>query len=118
MIRVLVAGLVALMVAACSAEPLVPTLLPIGLGASMATLPQTKKTPTDHLMSWATGRDCSMIHYEQDGAFCQDPPREIDRRNLYCFKTLGGVECHQRPDPYYGNERVLASPPPRPIEPN
>ena len=107
-----------LMVTGCSAQPPVGTMLPWDLGASMLTLPQTKKTPTDHLISMATGRDCSVIHYEQDGAFCQDPPKEIDRRSLYCFKTLGEVECHQRPDPYYGRERTLGSPVPRPIDPN
>ncbi|MEI6557512.1 MAG: hypothetical protein WCO00_03825 [Rhodospirillaceae bacterium] len=118
MVRLMTMAAVALLVAGCATEPVAKILVPIELGAAMATLPQTKKTPTDHLMSWATGRDCSIIHYEQGGAFCEDSPKEIDRRSLYCFKTLGGVECHQRPDPYYGGERILASPPPRPLDPN
>ena len=72
--------------------------------------------PYDHLATWATGRDCSVLHYEQEGTYCKDAPTEIDRRSLYCFKTIGSVECHQRPDPYYSGEQTLASPPPRPIE--
>ncbi len=92
--------------------------VPAVLATSLLTLPQTKKLPTDHLASWATGRDCSVVHYEQDGQYCMDPPKEVDRQKLYCFKTLGAVECHQRPDPYYTGERVLASPPVRVIERN
>ena len=117
MVRLVMAVLVMLMVAGCDPKAPVSALLPLDAGVSMLTLPQTKKTPGDHLMSAATGRDCSIIHYEQDGAFCQDPPKVIDRRNLYCIKTLGGVECHERANPYYGGERTLGSPPPRPIEP-
>ncbi len=116
--RWVMAVVMAVAVTGCSANPPVATMLPWNVGTSMLTLPQTKKTPADHVMSAVTGRDCSVLHYEQDGSYCQDAPKEIDRRSLYCFKTLGGVECHQRPDPYYGNERTLASPPPRPVEPD
>ncbi len=122
MIRIVILSLSALMVAACAQSGgSVPVLLastPGVVAGAMLTLPQTKKLPTDHLVSWATGRDCSVIHYEQDGQYCMDTPKEVDRQRLYCFKTLGAVECHQRPDPYYNGERVLASPPVRIIEPN
>jgi hypothetical protein len=75
-------------------------------------LPQTKKLATDHLLSSYTGRDCSIIHYEKEGEYCVPYPKEIDRSKLVCVKTLGGVECHQRPDPYLGQVQALGSPPP------
>ena len=133
MLRLTMAGLVMLLVVGCHAvdselnaellpmKSLSPSMLPLTpltLLGTMATLPQTKKLPTDHLLSWATGKDCSVLHYEKDGIFCQDPPRQVDRRNLYCTKTIGAVECHERPNPYYAGEQVLASPPPRMIDQN
>jgi len=85
----------------------------LALGTTLLTLPATKKLPTDHVMSWVTGRDCSIIHYEKDGDFCPPNPKEIDRSDLVCVKTLGAVECHPRNDRYATNDRALASPPPK-----
>ena len=116
----LAAATLALATAACGGPGVSAGVMaagtPVVLGGALLTLPQTGKLPTDHLASWATGRDCSVLHYEQEGAYCKDAPIQIDHRSLYCFKTIGAVECHQRPDPYYGGEQTLASPPPRPIE--
>ena len=91
------------------------TVLPLGSAGTMATMPQTKKLPSDHLLSWVTGRDCSMISYEQDGVLCPDA-RRVDEGNVYCIKTLGSVECHRRPDPYYGREQILGTPPVKYVE--
>ena len=120
MVRQTMAGLVMLLMAGCQELPPAqsPSMLPLTLVGTMATLPQTKKLPSDHLASWVTGKDCSVLHYEKDGIFCQDPPRQVDHRSLYCTKTIGAVECHERPNPYYAGEQVLASPPPRMIDQN
>ena len=86
----------------------------VGVGTSMLTLPATGKLPTDHALTWATGRDCSILHYEKTGDYCPPFPQEIDRSKLVCTKTLGGTECHERGDRYATRDRPLASPPPPP----
>ncbi|CAK0759501.1 hypothetical protein CCP1ISM_900003 [Azospirillaceae bacterium] len=88
-----------------------------GVGIGVSSLSATKKLPTDHLISSMTGRDCSVVSYEKTGEYCPPPPREIDRSDTYCFKTLGGVECHDRPDPYRNRNQSLASPLPKPVTP-
>ncbi|KAA0583968.1 hypothetical protein FZ983_03020 [Azospirillum sp. B21] len=87
---------------------------PLGLaaaGADVVTLNATKKTIGDHLVSAATGRDCSIISFEQSGDYCPDKV-EIDRSRVYCYRTLADVECHHIPDPYRNGNTALASPPP------
>ncbi len=100
---------------ACQAITPVATdaMMTLGSPLGMATLPQTKKLPQDHLASWVTGRNCSIISYEKDGVYCQDPPQRVDDRSVYCTRTIGGVECHQRPDRYYAGDQILGSPPVR-----
>ncbi|WP_246024144.1 hypothetical protein [Azospirillum ramasamyi] len=87
---------------------------PLGLaaaGADVVTLNATKKTIGDHLVSAATGRDCSIISFEQSGDYCPDK-LEIDRSRIYCYRTLADVDCHHIPDPYRNGNTSLASPPP------
>ncbi len=90
------------------------TLTPLGaasLGADMASLNATKKTIGDHIVSAATGRDCSSIAFTQTGEYCPDKV-VVDRSRLYCYRTLADVECHHIPDPYKNGYTALASPPP------
>lgn len=87
---------------------------PLGLavaGADVVTLNSTKKTIGDHIVSAATGRDCSILSFEKDGDYCPDKV-EVDRSRLYCYRTLADVECHHIPDPYRNGNTALASPPP------
>jgi len=109
--RLMMAGLGLMILAGC--EPLIAAAsVPVAAGA--ATLPQTKKLPTDHALSSVTGLDCSVINYEKTGTYCPPYPRPVDRSKLTCIKTLGDVECHQQPDLYANGERTLGSPPPPP----
>ncbi|CAK0758603.1 exported hypothetical protein [Azospirillaceae bacterium] len=90
----------------------------VGAGAGAVTLGSlsaTKKLPTDHLLSMATGRECSIVTFEQTGHYC--PPNiTVDRSGVYCYRTLGEVDCHQLPDPYQNGQSQLASPPPVRVE--
>ncbi len=114
MSRLMVAGLCLMTLTGCEAMMVAAS---VPLAAGMTTLPQTKKLPTDHVLSSATGRDCSVLSYEKTGTYCPPYPQEVDRSKLTCIKTLGEVECHQQPDRYANGERTLASPPPPPPQP-
>lgn len=71
----------------------------------------TKKMPWDHVTSALTGRNCSMVSLEQTGYYCP-PEIEVERPAMYCYKTLGGVDCHPIPDPYQNGQTPLESPQP------
>ncbi|RUQ70848.1 hypothetical protein [Azospirillum doebereinerae] len=100
--------LAAVAVGGCSSPPpLVPTLI----GVDMIALNATKKTVGDHIVSAATGRDCSIISFSESGDYCPDKV-VVDRSRVYCYRTLADVECHHIPDPYRNGHMALASPPP------
>lgn len=78
--------------------------------ASLTTLSTTKKTPTDHVVSWLTGEECSAVKMSQGQDYCQPKAGVLDREALasldggegsgpFCYRTLGEVTCYSRPDP-------------------
>ncbi len=78
---------------------------------SLTTLQNTRKTIGDHVVSAATGRDCSILKLEATGEYCPET-LVADRSNVYCYRTLADVDCHNLPDPYKNSHRALGSPPP------
>ncbi len=55
----------------------------------------------DETVSRKFEKDCSMWNLVGDDAtYCRERLVPNTRPVVYCFKTLGGVECHNKPDPY------------------
>jgi hypothetical protein len=82
MTRVSILFTMLLWVSACGMDPSV-----VMTGGSIISLIHTDKTLTDH------------------EPYCQDPPAmtpaeqlAITSASLYCYRTLGGVSCYDRPD--------------------
>lgn len=73
-------------------------------GASLATLIHTDKMPVDHLAGYVTEKDCSVLHTVEKEPYCQETGPDGHARlaamsaRLYCYRTLGGVSCYDRPD--------------------
>lgn len=93
--------------AACS-----PADTALVAGASLVSLVYTDKTLTDHAASQALDEDCSVLHFTDNQPYCQDVP-EPDTgmaalaASLYCYRTLGGVSCYDRPDYMASNQTRL-----------
>ncbi len=74
------------------------------MGASMATLIHTDKTVADHAVGFSTDRDCSVLYLARDEDYCKPlvpiEPSQVAYMSsaLYCYRTLGGVSCYDRPD--------------------
>lgn len=82
-------------------------MIPIA-GLTVASFGMTKKLPPDHVATWVTGEECSALQAERTGEYCrteaeiaaaeqaaapsQAPP-------VYCYRTLGEVDCRSEPDP-------------------
>jgi len=81
-----------------------PTTTAVVAGASLATLIHTDKTLLDHAASYATDEDCSILHSAHNEAYCQPPASDTPDALMammathYCYRTLGGVSCYDRPD--------------------
>ncbi len=96
-ILVICAGLFGL--SACSGD--------VGLAliaASTASFIHTDKTMVDHAVRYSTDRDCSVLYMANDENYCKPAvpvePGQVAYMSqaLYCYRTLGGVTCYDRPD--------------------
>lgn len=54
---------------------------------------------------------CNLENLVTDGSYCVSNYKPTDRKEVYCFKTLGGVDCYAEPDPYSLEGRQLPGPP-------
>jgi len=74
------------------------------MGASLATLIHTDKTLVDHAVGFSTEMDCSVLYLARDEDYCKPlvpiEPGQVAYLSsaLYCYRTLGGVNCYDRPD--------------------
>lgn len=57
---------------------------------------------------------CSPLNLLSDGTYCVSNYKPTDRQEVWCFKTLGGVDCYSEPDPYSLEGRALPDSP-RPL---
>jgi hypothetical protein len=82
----------------------------VAAGATVATYATTDRLPTDHLVSAASGEDCTVLHMADGEPYCQtleDPEmRQLREANNapYCYRTLGEITCYDTPDPYNNTE--------------
>jgi len=58
----------------------------------------TKKTLGDHVVSLASGKNCSTVRQQNDLSYCVEDERQ-PVHELWCYPTLGDVTCYDRPDP-------------------
>lgn len=54
---------------------------------------------------------CNLENIVTEGSYCVSNYKPTDRKEVYCFKTLGGVDCYAEPDPYSLEGRQLPGPP-------
>jgi hypothetical protein len=84
-------------------------------GASLVSLAYTDKTLGDQAMSYAYKEDCSILYLADNKPYCQKIETEADRykelatlaASRYCYRTLGGVSCYDRPDYMASNQTRL-----------
>jgi hypothetical protein len=64
------------------------------------------------LAQWTDG-ECSLEHIVVADGFCHTADAAKEPPPLYCFHSLGGVDCYAEADPYQVNPsgRVLSPPP-------
>jgi hypothetical protein len=57
------------------------------------------------------GMTCNLENIIVEGSYCVSNFKPTDRQEVFCFKTLGGVDCYAEPDPYSLEGRQLPGPP-------
>ncbi|MBU8536243.1 hypothetical protein [Falsiroseomonas tokyonensis] len=96
------------LLAGCQIGPTVSATAGPVLVASGASLILTGRTPVDHVASWATGRDCSLVRVERRESWCAPEPSPPTPQP-FCTRSLGAADCWTVP-PLTG-QRGVADPP-------
>src|SRR5512132_2633215 len=65
------------------------------------TVAATGKTPVDHIVSLATGKDCSIVRQHRGLTYCVEDEVTPAVR-VHCYPTIGAVGCYGEPDPFPG----------------
>ncbi len=75
--------------------------------AGLVSFVHTDKTLTDHAISMATEKNCSLLHSANNEPYCQDLESEKTAAELeaealmaqtHCYRTLGAISCYRQPD--------------------
>lgn len=88
--RIIAVAVALLLLASCDAVP--PYAMVDG-----AVVVTTEKTMADHVISLASGKDCSLVRKEQGETYCEED-EVVPHPTLYCYRELAGVTCYDRPD--------------------
>jgi hypothetical protein len=55
----------------------------------------TQKTLEDHVISWVSGQDCSLVRASMGEHYCVDnTPVPTVKVTTYCYKSLASVSCY------------------------
>ena len=65
----------------------------------------TDKSIEDHILSYSSGKNCSVVRKEKGLTYCEEDEPKINQ-NIFCYKTLGSVTCYDRPDSNLSRKRV------------
>ncbi|USG61766.1 hypothetical protein NBZ79_02110 [Sneathiella marina] len=62
----------------------------------------------DKQISEYAGINCSATNLSVGEDYCQSPKQSFVQASVYCYKTMGGVDCYRQPNPYHTekSERV------------
>lgn len=88
---------------------LITGLIAVALGAAvMGCAPTIDKTA-----GWLADMDCKLDRLDRGQPMCY-PKVAVAEAPLYCYKTIGGVECYSQPDRFVDN-RAPVNPAPLPV---
>ncbi len=105
---VLLMGL--LVLGACSAATSASSVAPQAALLEGLTVIGTDKTVGDHVISFATGKNCSVVRKQLGKTYCEeDELGHVDE--VYCYRTLAKVTCYAEPSPHGEQHRVDHTPP-------
>ncbi|MCK4939397.1 MAG: hypothetical protein KAR80_03820 [Rhodospirillaceae bacterium] len=88
-------------------KPIVSTVANI-FPIDAALVMTTDKTIEDHVVSGASGKDCSTVRREQGRTYCVEDEANPAPK-VTCYSSIGDVTCYSKPDENIPKEKVVGS---------
>lgn len=54
----------------------------------------------DEKISQMTEKDCTTVNIMLGEDYCRDRDRSLRQEQVYCYRSLGGVDCYREKNPY------------------
>jgi hypothetical protein len=70
------------------------------------TVVTTGKTVSDHVISYASGKNCSTIRRQIGQNFCEEDDLS-EPEEIFCYNTLGNVNCFLKPQPFGQGKKTI-----------
>ena len=83
----------------CSVATSTPGMMPHIMVMDGMTVVTTGKTISDHIVSFASNKNCSTVRRQTGQNFCEEDDVSAPEE-LYCYNSLGNVNCFASPQPY------------------
>lgn len=80
------------------------------LAANVASIAVVGRDPAGIVASAVTGKDCNIVRSSQGLSYCA-PRERAPNAPRYCTRSLGTVDCWDRPDPFGYYQREVADGP-------
>lgn len=64
----------------------------------------------DEKISQMTEMDCTSLNVIFGEAYCRDKNRSLKQEEIYCYKTLGGIDCYREENPYKPDDQKRVRP--------
>lgn len=58
----------------------------------------TDKTIDDHIVSYASNKDCSTVRTELGMTYCKEDALKQTGPKMHCYNELGKVTCYKQPE--------------------
>ena len=86
----------------------------VGLAALVSGCENVMVNMADNVLSSATGRECSVSRLFREVVLCRPEAPEVAAREptLFCYRTLGTVDCYAEVDPYKATKGLVNQPRP------
>lgn len=54
----------------------------------------------DEKISQMTEMDCTSVNVLLGESYCRENKRNLKQEKIFCYKTLGGIDCYREKNPY------------------
>lgn len=65
------------------------------------------KTVSDHVISLASGKDCSIVRTEKGLTYCVEDEAVVNQDRYFCYRTLADVTCYTSAHPSHTQDTRL-----------
>ena len=110
--KIYLVAFIALPLAGCSFYDVIPSPIVSSIAnifpIDAALVMTTDKTIEDHVVSGASGKDCSTVRREQGRTYCVED--EINPApKVTCYSSIGDVTCYSKSDENIPKEKIVGS---------